>query len=104
MQKEFFWAGFQDLDETGSSYFPPPLPGNIVEEMGREAAIEEREKPAFVAGLEEIAISAEALATRFMSAADIATILSQPTENAATQVGTKEDLFPLLESKRVPKM
>lgn len=55
--------------------------------------MEEQEKPVFVTGLEEIALSAEALATRFM-AADIATIVSQPIENTAAPLSSREDLFP----------
>ncbi|MCO6429125.1 hypothetical protein [Nitrosomonas communis] len=93
-QKEFFLAGHQDLGEIVRGYSPAALPGNIAEEIAREeAAMEEQEKPVFVTGLEEIALSAEALATRFM-AADIATIVSQPIENTAAPLSSREDLFP----------
>lgn len=104
---KFFFAGFENAGETVSDYFPPspvPVPPDAIAEVSgrKEAGIEEREKPVFVAGLEEIAISAEALATRFMSP-DIAAILSQPTENADTELSSNEDLFTTFGAKHTPK-
>lgn len=91
-QKEFFFAGFEDVGETISDYSPPsPLPPDIipVDSRREEIGTEEQGLPVFVAGLEEIAISAEALAAKFMSA-DIATSLSQPPENAASKLSSNE--------------
>ncbi|SFE22930.1 hypothetical protein [Nitrosomonas sp. Nm166] len=102
-EKEFFFAGFENLEETVNPPYPPALAGNISEETGREEVkIEEREKPVFVMGLEDIAVSAEALAAKFVSV-NTATILSQPTEHTAAKINISEGLFTSPRPKRTPR-